>query len=275
MEAHAISVRRACRLLELRRSTWYYTPHRADDRALRMRLRELALARPRYGYRRLAILLRREGWRVNDKRIYRIYKDEDLMVRTKRRRKRAAQWRRKPLPATEVGERWSIDFMSDQLTDGRRFRIFTAVDHVSREAVCIHVGQGLPAETVTAALDRAITEYGQPQAITLDNGTEFTSNHFDQWAYQRGIQLDFIAPGRPVENGFIESFNGKLRDECLNVHWFEGVAQARLLIELWRREYNKTRPHSSLGGLAPEAYIAQLIGTNGHVHAQPSAALYL
>ena len=165
----------------------------------------------------------------------------------------------KPLPATRVGERWSIDFLSDQLADGRRFRVLTVVDHVSRECVCVEVGQSLPSRAVTEALDRAMGRHGQPEAITLDNGTEFSCNHFDRWAYQRGIQLDFITPGRPVENNLIESFNGKLRDECLNVHWFESLAEARAEIEAWRQEYNETRPHSSLGNRAPARYIAELL----------------
>jgi len=255
----------------LARSTFLYRSHKADDRALRMKLRDLAFSRPRYGYRRLTVLLRREGWGINHKRIYRIYRDEGLMVRTKRRKKRAAHVRVVPLPATWRGEHWSVDFMADQLADGRRFRIFAAVDHFSRECVCVEVGQSLTAEAVTAALERAIACYDKPRTITLDHGTEFTSNHFDWWAYKRGIQLDFIAPGRPVENGMIESFNGKLRDECLNLHWFESLEEARVLIERWRQEYNETRPHSSLGNLAPARYIEQLLcdTVGGELHTEP------
>lgn len=225
-----------------------------------MRLKELAYARPRYGYRRLTILLRREGWCINPKRVYRIYKEEELLIRTKRRKKRAAQWRLKPLPATRVGEHWSIDLMSDQLAEGRRFRIFTALDQFSRECVCLEVGQSLCSQTITDALDRAILCQGQPEMITMDNGTEFTSNHFDRWAYQHGIRLAFIAPGHPVENGFIESFNGKFRDECLNLHWFSSLEDARWLIERWQQEYNKSRPHSRLGNRALAQYIAELMG---------------
>jgi putative transposase len=226
---------------------------------LRLRLKELAYARPRYGYRRLTTLLQREGWLVNHKRVHRIYREEELMVRTKRRKRRTAEVRVKLLPATQVGERWSIDFVSDQLANGRRFRILTAVDHVSRECVCLMAAQSIPSQAVTEALDEAMDIYGQPEAITMDNGTEFACNHFDQWAYRRGIQLDFITPGRPVENGIIESFNGKLRDECLNVHWFESLADARAEIEAWRQEYNQMRPHSSLGNRAPAQYIAELL----------------
>jgi putative transposase len=227
---------------------------------LRLRLKELAYARPRYGYRRLTTLLQREGWPVNHKRVHRIYREEELMVRTKRRKRRTAEVRVKLLPATQVGERWGIDFVSDQLADGRRFRVLTAVDHVSRECVCLRAAQSLPSQAVTEVLDETMDLYGQPEAITMDNGTEFACNHFDQWAYRRGIQLDFITPGRPVENGIIESFNGKLRDECLNVHWFESLADVRAEIEAWREEYNQVRPHSSLGNRAPAEYIAELLG---------------
>ena len=259
-ESHEISERRACRLMVLHRSVCRYQAHGRDDRALRLRLKELAYARPRYGYRRLTTLLQREGWPVNHKRIHRIYREEELMVRTKRRKRRAAEVRVKLPSAIEVGERWSIDFVSDQLGDGRRFRILTAVDHVSRECVCLKAAPSIPSHAVTEALDEAIALYGQPEAITMDNGTEFACNYFDQWAYRRGIQLDFITPGRPVENGIIESFNGKLRDECLNVRWFESLADARAEIEAWQEEYNETRPHSSLGNRAPAQYIAELLG---------------
>jgi putative transposase len=204
LEDHAISERRACRLVMLHRSVCRYRAHGRDDRALRLRLKELAYARPRYGYRRLTTLLQREGWLVNHKRVHRIYREEELMVRTKRRKRRTAEVRVKLLPATQVGERWSIDFVSDQLADGRRFRVLTAVDHVSRECVCLMAAQSIPSQAVTEALDEAMDIYGQPEAITMDNGTEFACNHFDQWAYRRGIQLDFITPGRPVENGIIE-----------------------------------------------------------------------
>ena len=205
---------------------------------------------------------------MNHKRVYRICGEEALLVRTKRRKKRAAQRRLKPLPPTRPGEHWSIDFMSDQLADGRRFRLLAAIDQVSRECVCLEAAQRLPADAVTRALEQAMEMYGQPLVITLDNGTEFTSNVFDQWAYRRGIELDFIAPGRPMDNGLIESFNGKLRDECLNMHWFASLAEARRVIERWRVEYNETRPHSSLGNRAPAAYVAELLGVGSSLRVQ-------
>ncbi len=171
-----------------------------------MRLRDLAAVRPRYGYRRLTVLLRREGRRVNAKRVYRLYREEGLMVRVKRRRKIAAQVR-VPLPAPSApGERWAMDFMSDALMNGRRFRVLTVVDVFTRECIALEPAPSLPAEAVTAVLDRALRRSRTPAPITIDNGTEFTSRHFDAWAYERGIRLDFIRPGRPMENGYIESF---------------------------------------------------------------------
>jgi putative transposase len=179
-----------------------------------MRLRDLALARPRYGYRRLTVLLRREGWHVNHKRIYRLYREEGLTVRVKRRKKLASWVRLKPPAATKINERWSMDFLSDALMDGRKIRILTVIDSFTRECLAVKVAQSLPARSVTDVLDEVIAGRGEPRTIQLDNGTEFTSNHFDAWAYLRGITLDFIQPGKPVENAYIESFNGRLRDEC-------------------------------------------------------------
>lgn len=150
--------------------------------------------------------------------------------------------------------------MSDQLADGRRFRILTAVDHFSRECVVLEVGRSLPSQKITDSLDRAIWLHGKPEIITMDNGTEFTCNHFDCWAYQNGIKLNFIAPGKPTENGIVESFNGRFRDECLNLHWFESISEAQWKVAQWRREYNEQRPHSSLGNLAPREYIEELLG---------------
>jgi len=256
---YRISVRKACRLLGISRSSFHYRSCRQDDSALRGCLKDLAFSRPRYGYRRLHILLRRQGWQVNVKRIWRLYKEENLMLRTKRRKKRASHLRAAPPPPERRNERWAIDFMTDRLTNGERLRIFTGVDIKTRECVALGAAHRMPSTAVTAMLDHAIEERGKPEIITLDNGTEFTSNHFDQWAYQRGIHLDFVAPGRPMDNGFIESFNGSLRDEFLQLHWFETLEQARKLLSIWREEYNEIRPHSSLGGNAPNEYVARLL----------------
>ncbi len=197
------------------------------------------------------MLLQREGWPVNHKRIYRIYGDEALLVRTKRRKKRAAQRRLRPLPAIVPGEHWSIDFASDQLSDGRRLRIFTAIDQVSRECVCLEVAQRFPAEAVTYALDEEMLSYGQPKIITSDYGPEFCAKAIREWLDRLSIGPLFIEPGSPWENGYCESFNGKLRDELLNREVFYTLEEARVLIENWRKEYNTIRPHSSLDYRVP------------------------
>lgn len=245
--------------MQLQRSSFYYRHRKDPQEALRLRIRDLAADRPRYGYRRLHVLLCREGWRINAKRVLRIYQQESLQVRTRRRRKKMAARPRVRLPAPgSVNEQWSLDFVSDELANGRRFRVLTVIDIHSRECLALEADVSLPSWRVTAALEAVIAERGAPLSLTLDNGSEFTSNHFDTWAYTAGIQLDFISPGRPTQNGYIESFNGKLRDECLSQSWFLSLSEAREQLEAWRREYNETRPHSSLGDLPPAVY-AQLL----------------
>ena len=260
VKVHAVSQRRACGLIEIQRSSYYYRSKPRDDEPIRQRLRDLAFSRPRYGYRRLQILLRREGWRVNHKRVLRIYREEDLAVRSKKRKKRVARLRVVPPRVTRINVHWSMDFVADQLATGQRFRSLTVIDLFSRECVLIESDRSLPAIRVTEALDKVIADRGQPRVITTDNGTEFTSRHFEFWAHQRGIKLDFISPGRPVENCYIESFNGKFRDECLSENWFESLSSARHAIEIWRLDYNKNRPHSSLKNLTPEQFVASAMG---------------
>jgi putative transposase len=224
-----------------------------------MRLKELAAARVRYGYRRLTILLRREGWSANHKLIYRLYRQENLIVRTKARKKRAAQPRVPLGSASKANERWSMDFMADRLEDGRAFRVLTVIDQFSRECPLLEVGASLTGRQVVDCLERLALFRGMPQAITLDNGAEFCSRALDAWAYQHGVKLDFIRPGKPVENGFIESFNGKLRDECLNTEIFFTLEDARQKLERWRRDYNEQRPHSALGGLPPMEHLRRIV----------------
>lgn len=226
---------------------------------MRERLLELAAERPRFGYRRLHILLVREGWGINHKRIQRMYREERLAVRRKRR-KRVAQTARQPKVLPDgPNERWSMDFMADSLATGRGFRVLNVVDDYTRECVAIEVDTSLSGERVARVLDRVIERRGKPDSVVMDNGPEFTSRALDAWAYERDIQLDFIRPGRPIENCFVESFNGKFRDECLNQHWFTSLIDARREIETWRRDYNRVRPHSSLGQL-PTAVFAQGAG---------------
>lgn len=218
---------------------------------LRRRLRELAAARQRFGYRRLWVLLRREGWKVNHKKIYRLYCEEGLAVRTKKRHKRASHLRLVLPPAEAPNERWSMDFVTDRLENGRQFRVLTVVDHFSRECPLLEAGVSMTGQNVAQALERLSFHHPLPKAITVDNGSEFYSRAMDSWAYRRGVQLEFIRPGKPVENAFIESFNGRLRDECLNGQLFFSIDDARRKLEAWRADYNTHRPHSSLGDMSP------------------------
>lgn len=249
-----MSERRACRAIGFARSSCRHRAKPKPDDALAERLRVLAQERPRYGYRRLHVLLGREGMQVNHKRLWRIYRHEGLAVRRKRR-KRAALGRRVVLvPAQKVNERWSMDFVGDSLADGRTFRTLNIVDDYTREAVAIVVDQSLPGERVVRELDEVVVERGAPGMIVTDNGPEFAGKALDAWAYRRGVKLHFIRPGKPVENAYVESFNGKFRDECLNEHWFTSLAHARDVIEEWRQDYNEVRPHSSLENDSPAVF---------------------
>ena len=215
----------------------------------------MAAKHVRYGYRRLTVLLRREGWKVNAKRIYRLYTEEQLIVRTKLRRKIAPRQRGSMVTATAPNQCWSMDFMSDKLADGRSFRILTVVDQFTRECVCLEADRAMTGMMVAQALERAKAERGKlPASITVDNGTEFCSRALEAWVTSHDVQLCFIRPGRPVENGFIESFNGRLRDECLNVEWFVSLADARQKLTKFREHYNHERPHSALADRTPAAF---------------------
>jgi putative transposase len=234
------------------RSSARYQTRRSGDEELRERLRELADERRRFGYRRLHVMLRREGKEVNHKRVYRLYREEGLTVR-KRARKRVSRAERLPVLAlTAPNQCWSLDFVSDWLALGRKVRMLTIVDAYTRESLAIEVDTSLPGVRVARVLDRVIAmRCASPAEIRLDNGPELTSRALDQWAYERGVRLCFIEPGKPVQNAFIESFNGRLRDECLNEHWFRTLTHARQVIEEWRKDYNQRRPHSALGNLTP------------------------
>ncbi len=266
VEAYAVSKRRACRLMQLSWSSYNYQPVKKDERALIVRIRDLASARVRYGYRRITVLLKREGWTVGKKRVYRIYKAEGLEVRTKKRKKRAAK-RRVSLPAaTAAQERWSMDFMSDRLTNGRPFRILTVVDQYTRACPLLLADTSIGGSKVVAALTKAAAGIGLPQTITVDNGPEFAGKVLDEWAYGHGIKLDFIRPGKPVENGYIKSFNGSLRDELLNTELFSTLAEAKEKLEAWRLDYNTQRPHSSLGYRPPAEYVHRAMSKQIKTH---------
>ena len=252
-----VSERRACRLAGVARSTFRYRSQAADQTALRLRLRDLAATRIRYGYRRLHILLRREGWRVNHKRVYRLYREEGLGIRVKRRKKLTSAPRVLPPPPTKPLERWSLDFLCDSLADGRRFRVLTIVDNVSRMSPAIAVDSSLTGERVAAILERLKQTIGKPDRIAVDNGPEFISKALDTWAYQNGVQLEFSRPGKPTDNAFAESFNGHFRAECLDCHWFASLEEARQMIEAWRLDYNTERPHRALGQQTPTAWMIE------------------
>jgi putative transposase len=251
-----VSERRACRVAGVPRSTCRYRSAARDQTALRVRLRDLAASRVRYGYRRLHVLLRREGWMVNHKRVYRLYREEGLGIRVKRRKKLASAPRVLPPPAKRPRERWSMDFLADSLVDGRRFRVLTRVDTVSRVSPAIEVGVSLTGERVVAVLERLKRTTGTPQRIAIDNGPEFVSKALDAWAYRNGVQLEFSRPGKPTDNAFAESFNGRFRDECLDQHWFASLEEVRQTVEAWRIDYNTERPHRALGQQAPAAWEA-------------------
>jgi putative transposase len=253
-QAYQLNESRACGLIGITRWSNRYQSRRDPQAELRVRLRDLASTRIRYGYRRLTVLLRREGWHVNTKRVYRIYREEGLELRMRKRAKRAAQTRIRLAEATFPNQRWSMDFVSDRLVDGRWFRILTVVDQHTRECLCAHADRSQTGEKVCTQLERVIALRGAPESITSDNGSEFAGQAMDRWAHQAGVKLDFIRPGRPVENSYIESFNGRLRDECLNVEVFLDLADAQSKIEKWRRDYNQQRPHSALADRTPHEF---------------------
>ena len=242
------------------RSSHRYEATRDDQAVLRMRIREIAEARVRYGYYRIYILLRREGWTVNHQRVYRLYRKEGLSLRRKRPRRHASAAQRVGrIEAGAANECWSMDFVSDALYDSRRLRVLTVVDNYTRECLAIEVDQGIGGEKGVGVLGRITMERPTPKAIRVDHGPEFVSKVLDQWAYRNGVTLDFSRPGKPTDNAYVESFNGSLRDECLNVNWFLSLEDARGKIEAWRKHYNENRPHTALGNIPP----SDLTGTFG------------
>ena len=253
---YRVSERRACQVVGIASSSYRYRRQAGDQMPLRQRLRELAAVRVRYGYRRLHVLLRREGWPINHKRVYRLYREEGLMIRTKHRKKRVSLPRVTPAPATRPNERWSMDFLSDTLVHGRAFKVCTLVDNVSRVSPGIKVEFSIKGSDVVAFLDQLKATTGFPERLAVDNGPEFISKALDAWAYQNKVALEFSRPGKPTDNAFVESFNGHFRAECLNQHWFESLAEAQEVIEAWRVDYNEERPHRALQQQTPQAFLA-------------------
>lgn len=253
-ERFGFSERRACALIGIARATHRYQRRPDSNADLRVRLRELAEERRRFGYRRLHVLIRRDGLAVNRKRVERLYREEQLSLRGPRRKKRRSGLRIvHPAPAMP-NERWSMDFVSDAFVHGRRFRIFTLVDDFTRECLALEPDVCLTGRRVAQILDRVIRARGAPKVIVSDNGPEFISRALEEWEFNSGIRHQFIRPGKPVENAYIESFNGRLRDECLNETLFFSPDDAGLKLEAWRADYNHVRPHGRLGQMTPEAY---------------------
>jgi putative transposase len=250
-----MSERHACRLMGVARSTQRYQSRKAErDGELRERLRELAAQRMRFGYRRLTAMLVRAGVEVNHKRVYRLYREEGLAMRIRQRRR--IRWKGAAISpaARKPNQRWSIDFVSDCVSTGKVIRMLTMVDDCTRECPAIEVDTSLGGWRVRRVLDRVVAERGLPEAIVLDNGPEFRGRALAAWSEERGVRLEFIQPGKPVQNAYVESFNGRLRDECLNANWFTSLGDARRKIEAWRRDYNQERPHSSLDYMPPEEF---------------------
>ena len=256
-QAHGFSERRACRLVGMARTSCRYERQlQGEEEKLRARLCTLAGERRRFGYRRLTVLLRREGWAVNHKRVYRLYREAGLGVRRRKRKRIGAVERQALAIPTQQNERWSMDFISDALSAGRKFRSLNIVDDFNRECLAAEVDTSLTGARVVRVLERLREFRGLPRILVMDNGPEFAGQALDVWAYEQGVKLHFIDPGKPVQNAFIESFNGRMRDECLNEHWFVSLREARETIEAWRRDYNEVRPHTALGNRTPQEFTA-------------------
>ena len=252
---YAFTERRACRLLLVPVSSYRYKPRRNND-GLRERLVALAREKPRFGYRRLHVLLEREGRQVNHKRVHRVYREAGLALRRKKRKHCVRT--SAPLGIyTEPNQEWALDFVHDVTASGRSIRVLNVIDAYTRESLAMEVDTSFAGLRVTRVLDQIIAERGLPRAIRCDNGPELTSRHFLAWALDRKIDLIHIQPGKPTQNGYVESFNGKLREECLRVNWFQNLFEARRIIANWRHDYNERRPHSSLNYLTPAEFAAK------------------
>lgn len=260
---YGLKLRRACTLIQQTRSTQYYQSVKDPKTALRRRMHEIAHTRVRYGYRRIHVLLKREGWQLGKNQAFRLYQEQQLQLRSKLpKRRKMVVCRQARIKPTQPNQVWSLDFVADQLANGARFRTLTIIDVFSKEALAIEVGQRLGGEHVLAALNRLAAQRKAPQYLFVDNGIEFAGRLLNLWAYHHQTRIDFSRPGKPTDNGHVESFNGSFRDECLNLHWFENLEEAKAIIEAWRRDYNESRPHMGLSGRSP-AECAPVAGLGG------------
>jgi putative transposase len=273
-QAFAISERRACAILSVDRTSMRYAHRRSDDGDLRSRLREIALERRRFGYRRLGIMLAREGIVMNHKKLLRLYREENLRVRRRRGRKRAMGTRAPMTLPQAPNQRWSLDFVSDTLACGRRFRMLAVVDDFTRECLALVADTSLSGARVGRELDAIIATRGRPLMIVSDNGTELTSLAILRWTQDRRIEWHYIAPGKPQQNGFVESFYGRLRDECLNETLFASLSHARSVLSNWCDDYNHVRPHSGIGGLTPADAAGRVVQPRPDGH-NDNPGLYL
>ena len=251
-----VSQRRICGLLNVAESSQRYVSRRNDEE-LRTKLMEAAREKPRWGYRRLQFVLEQKGMSANHKRVYRVYREAGLMIRRRRRKRLLRAGISRPA-VTGANQEWALDFVHDAAERGRKFRVLSVIDVYTRECLVLEVDTSFASRRVTRELEKIVAERGVPEAIRCDNGPEFTSRHFLAWALERQIELVHIEPGRPVQNAFVESFHGKLRDECLNASWFGNLFEARVKIAAWKEEYNEERPHSSLGYLTPRAFALRV-----------------
>jgi putative transposase len=255
---YAVGVTQACAVMMLSRSLYHYRSKRPPQTELIARIKEIAATRVRYGYQRIHVLLRREGWRINVKRVYRLYKQEGLSLYQRRPKRHRSALQRQPVEAAQaINTCWAMDFVSDQLYDGRKLRALTLLDAYTRESLAIFVDQAIRGGDVVSVLERICVQRSLPERISVDNGPEFISKALDRWAYENQVQLQFSRPGKPTDNAYIEAFNGRLREECLNQHWFLSLRDAREKIEAWRIGYNESRPHGSLGWLTPAEFARQ------------------
>lgn len=255
---HGVSQRRACEVLKVDRSSVRYQSIRPDDAGLRVTMKQVATERRRFGYRRIHVMLQRQGIVMNQKKLRRLYREENLQVRKRGGRKRALGTRRPMVLPSCANERWSLDFVSDALTDGRKFRVLAVVDDYSRECLTLMADTSLSGLRVARELNALIARRGKPQTIVSDNGTELTSMAILKWCQDTGIEWHYIAPGKPMQNGLVESFNGSFRDECLNESLFSSLAEARNQITIWKEDYNTHRPHSSLGNITPNEFAMKM-----------------
>ena len=258
-QTHGVSQRRACDVLQIDRSSVRYQSVRPDDADLRAAIKAIAAERRRFGYRRIHVMLERDGWQLNLKKLRRLYREEGLQVRKRGGRKRALGTRRPMVLPSQPNERWSLDFVSDAFTDGRRFRVLAIVDDYSRECLALVADTSLSGRRVTRELSAIMAQRGRPKTVVSDNGTELTSTAVLRWCQDTGIDWHYIAPGKPMQNAFVESFNGSFRDELLNETLFSSLTEAREKIKAWKEDYNTTRPHSSLGNLSPKQFALQSV----------------